>query len=113
MPRIKVPTSNLTSRGGVTPTFIPADSGSNHSWDNTGAEKVLVVTGTPGSVTLKFRSSADPHGRFDPENTVVQGASKVTMYGPFTPPSIWGDGSSLGYLDVSSVSGSVSLAVIR
>lgn len=40
-------------------------------------------------------------------------ASKERAFGPFPNPEDWGDGVSLGYIDFTSASGTVKVAVVR
>ncbi len=112
MARTQIPRSDLNARTGKQPTFVAADPTNGMQWRNTGTEVIVLATGTNGTATITFPSVPDPYNRTGDVGPIVQQANAVQYFGPFGPPSVWGDGATLGLIDLSGVSGSVSLAVI-
>lgn len=112
MPRTTITVQRLTAKTGQAVTFQNADAVNLMAARNTGAEVVLVQTGTGQSVTMTFPSVADPYGRTGDVGPVVVGANLVQAFGPFAPPSIWGDGVSQLYANPSALSGTPGVAVV-
>jgi hypothetical protein len=111
MARTVIPVTRLSAKTGVFATGLPIDTLNLMQCRNTGQEVVVLVTGTGSSCTLLFNSVPDPYNRSVPIQ-VVQGASQIGYYGPFSPPQIWGDGAANMLIDPSAVSGTASIAVI-
>src|SRR5258707_1252982 len=117
MPRTVLTTQPLNAQQGLALQYTPVDTVSGMQWRNTGTQIVACVTGTNSSAILKFGSVADAYGRTGDvivlQSTPVAGPGFLTRYyGPFNPATIWGDGASLGFLDVSALAGTASVAVI-
>ncbi len=113
MARATITVQKLLAKGGQEVTFQSVDTVNLMQVRNTGVEVVLVRTSGAGSaVSVKFPSVKDPFDRFGDVGPVAIGAEKQYAFGPFTPPTIWGDGASFLFIDPSGVSGTATIAVV-
>lgn len=106
--------STSAAAGSPPPTPVDAQfsdaSALGHEFTNTGREVVVFKAGS-GSGTLTIVSRPDQFGRLG-NDVVTISAGQEKYIGPYVPQTNWGDGTKL-FADPSSLSGSVSIAVIK
>lgn len=112
MARTTLTAQKLQTLAGQDITFQAIDSVNGNQVRNTGIQVVLVKTPAGGAVTVSFPTQPDPFNRNSPVPSGAQGADRVTAYGPFTVPAIWGDAATLLFIDYSGITGSAQVAVI-
>ena len=103
---------SLVATVGQEVTWTVIDTANGNATPNVRANRVRVLIRTQATSTgvVTFVSTACAHGRFG-DLAFTLGASKTYSFGPFTDPSIWGDGSSLE-MQYDSIVNTVHIAVV-
>ncbi len=112
MARTVLTPQNLGTKGGQSVLWADLDAGNLMQYQNTGREVFLVRVGTGGAATITVPSVADPYGRTGDIGPVIITGPETKAFGPFSPPTIWGNGAAQLFINPSALAGSTSVAVI-
>lgn len=114
MGRTVLTSQRLQSVDGQTLTFTGFDSVNGMQVKNVGIQVVLVkCTSSPDAINVKIPSVADPFNRLGDVLKSVSNTDGIVAFGPFTVPTIWGDGASQLFIDGTGSTGSPLIAVIE
>lgn len=112
MARATITAQKLQTLVGQEVTFQAANAVDGMQVRNTGIQVVLVKTAAGEAAVVSFPTQPDAFNRTSPIPIGSVAASKVQAFGPFTTPQIWGDASTLLFIDFSGITGTPQVAVI-
>lgn len=112
MPRTTVTVRKLDTKGGEVVSVVAVDQTNGMQCTQSGKQVVLLKAAAASSVNVTFPSVACGHGRTG-DVTGAIAAGEIKAFGPFEDPKLWGDGSTLLYINFSGLTGTVEIAAIE
>lgn len=112
MARTTIAVQRLQALDGQEVTFQNFDAVNGMQCQNLGIQVILVKAGSGVVVQVGIPSVPDPFDRSGDIVTTV-GPDETVAFGPFTVPTVWGDGAAKLFVDGTATSGTATIAVVE
>lgn len=103
---------NLSLFAGQAITTVGCDQVNGMQVKNTGIQVVFIKTGPGDSISVTFASQPDSFNRKSDVGPVFVGPNALVAFGPFIPPTNFGDGAAQLFLDFTGSSGNPQVAAV-
>jgi hypothetical protein len=113
MARTALAVQSLNTKGGQAITWedLPTDDGTSIALTPRNTVRLLVKAESGDEVTVTVVSKACSHGRTGDLTQTVTGPA-TESFGPYSDPTIWGDGSHL-QVNYGSITGTPKIAAVQ